>query len=252
MIKTTDPSKINFKQLFSLQDKIIIITGNKGLIGKAFEEACTQFGAIVVGWDLPEIDISNVDTIKNEIQNILKKYNKIDGLVNCHQYIGPGFFDYFEEYNDKEWDKIIDINLKGVYNTCKLVGQQMKIQQCGSIVNIPSTYSVVAPNQSLYDGLKTPIKSPASYAASKGGVIALSKYLATYWADKNIRVNMITPHGVWNNHEARFEENFSKLSPMKRLSFNYEVAGGLIYLLSDASSYVTGHNLIIDGGWTTW
>ena len=82
--------------------------------------------------------------------------------------------------------------------------------------------------------------------------MALSNYLSTYWADKNIRVNLMTPHGVWNNHEERFEKNFSELSPMNRLSFNYEVAGGLVYLLSDAASYVTGHNLIIDGGWTTW
>jgi len=117
---------------------------------------------------------------------------------------------------------------------------------------LASTYSVVAPNHKIYNGIKKALKSPASYAASKGGIMALSNYLATYWADKNIRVNMITPHGVWNKHEKKFEENFSELSPMKRLSYNYEVAGGLVYLLSDAASYVTGHNLIIDGGWTAW
>ncbi len=92
----------------------------------------------------------------------------------------------------------------------------------------------------------------AAYSASKGGVMALSQYLSTYWAEKGVRVNQITPHGVWNNHEEQFEKNFADFSPLKRMSYNHEVAGAAIFLLSDASSYVTGHNLIVDGGWTAW
>jgi NAD(P)-dependent dehydrogenase (short-subunit alcohol dehydrogenase family) len=251
-MKTIDPKIIDFKHLYDLTDKVIIITGNKGLIGRAFEEACTQYGATVIGWDKPDMDVVNPTLIKESINKIIEEYGKIDGLVNCHQYIGPNFFKPFEDYDNDEWDSIIDVNLTGTYLTCKYVGRQMVKQGYGNIVNIPSTYSVVAPNQDLYKGMKQTLKSPASYAASKGGIIALSKYLSTYWAKDNIRVNMITPHGVWNNHEEVFENNFSKLSPMGRLSSNYEVAGGLVYLLSDASSYVTGHNLIIDGGWTVW
>jgi NAD(P)-dependent dehydrogenase (short-subunit alcohol dehydrogenase family) len=117
-------------------------------------------------------------------------------------------------------------------------------------VNIPSTYSVVAPNQNLYKG--TSLGCPAAYSASKGGIDALSRYLASYWASKKVRVNMITPHGVWNNHEVQFEENFARFSPMERLSYNHEVASALIYLLSDASSYVTGDNMKVEGGWTVW
>jgi NAD(P)-dependent dehydrogenase (short-subunit alcohol dehydrogenase family) len=120
----------------------------------------------------------------------------------------------------------------------------------GSIINIPSTYSVVAPNQNLYKG--TSLGCPAAYSASKGGVDALSRYLASYWAHRNVRVNMITPHGVWNNHEEKFEENFANFSPMRRLSYNHEVASALVYLLSDASSYVTGDNMKVEGGWTVW
>ncbi|MGB1032124.1 MAG: SDR family oxidoreductase, partial [Flavobacteriales bacterium] len=120
----------------------------------------------------------------------------------------------------------------------------------GSVINIPSTYSVVAPNQNLYKG--TNLGCPAEYSASKGGVDALSRYLASYWATKKVRVNMITPHGVWNNHEDKFEENFARFSPMERLSYNHEVAGAMIYLLSDASSYVTGDNMLVEGGWTVW
>jgi NAD(P)-dependent dehydrogenase (short-subunit alcohol dehydrogenase family) len=126
----------------------------------------------------------------------------------------------------------------------------MAEQGKGSIVNIPSTYSVVAPNQNLYKG--TSLGCPAEYSASKGGVDALSRYLASYWASKKVRVNMITPHGVWNNHEEQFEANFARFSPLERLSFNHEVAPALIYLLSDASSYVTGDNMLVEGGWTVW
>ena len=105
-------------------------------------------------------------------------------------------------------------------------------------------------SQNLYKG--TSLGCPAAYSASKGAIDALSRYLASYWATKKVRVNMITPHGVWNNHEAQFEENFARFSPMERLSYNHEVASALIYLLSDASSYVTGDNMKVEGGWTVW
>ena len=252
MIKTTNPKEINFKSLFELSDKTIIITGHKGLLGKAFYEACKQFGGNVVGYDLPENDIMNKENIIKFKDEVIEKYGKIDGLVNCHWSKPNGFFDKVEDYNEETWDDVMDCNLKGTFMMCKIIGNQMAENDGGNIVNIASTYSVVAPNHKIYKGIKEPLKSPASYAASKGGVMALSNYLSTYWADKGIRVNMITPHGIWNNHEKTFEENFSKLSPMRRLSCNYEVAGALIYLLSDASSYVTGHNLIVDGGWTAW
>ena len=252
MIKTTNPKEIDFKSLFNLTDKNIIITGHKGLIGRAFAEACSQFGANVYGLDVPETDVTDENSINTFISNIINDGSKIDGLVNCHWAKPENFFDTVEEYTEDTWDEVMRVNLKGTFLVSKLVGKHLAETGGGSIVNIASTYSVVAPNHKIYDGIQQALKSPASYAASKGGIMAFSNYLATYWANKNIRVNMITPHGVWNNHEKQFEDNFAELSPMKRLSFNYEVAGGLVYLLSDASSYVTGHNLVIDGGWTTW
>lgn len=252
MIETTDPKQIDFKNLFSLEEKVVVVVGHKGLIGSAFAEACRQFGATVVGYDLPENDIRNEDNIIDFRKRVAGKYGRIDGLVNCHHAKPEGFFDIVEDYSESAWDAVMDSNLKGTFRMCKIIGEYMSKTGGGSIVNLASTYSVVAPNHKIYDGITQPLKSPASYAASKGGIMALSNYLSTYWADKNIRVNLITPHGVWNNHEDIFKENFSLLSPMNRLSYNYEVAGGLVYLLSDASSYVTGHNLIIDGGWTTW
>ncbi|MBL7941120.1 MAG: SDR family oxidoreductase, partial [Flavobacteriales bacterium] len=133
---------------------------------------------------------------------------------------------------------------------CQIIGSYMAAHGGGSVINIPSTYSVVAPNQNLYKG--TSLGCPAAYSASKGGIDALSRYLASYWASRGVRVNMITPHGVWNNHEPQFEKNFAGFSPMQRLSYSHEVAGAMVYLLSDASSYVTGDNLLVEGGWTVW
>ena len=161
----------------------------------------------------------------------------------------------FEEYKDDEWDEVIKVNQRGVYLTCQVIGSWMAQNGGGSIVNIPSTYAVVAPNQNLYKG--TTEGCPAAYSSSKGGIIALSQYLSTYWAGKGVRVNQITPHGVipygeWDTGEDSFEERFSQMTPLQRMSFNHEVPGALIFLLSDASSYVTGHNLIVDGGWTVW
>ena len=252
MIKTTNPKDINFKSLFQLDGKVIIITGHKGLIGRAFKEACEQFGAKVYGFDLPQNDVTDEGNIKSFIKDITDNGEIIYGLVNCHWAKPDNFFDKVEDYKSDVWDSVMEVNLKGTFLISKLVGEHMVKHGGGAMVNIASTYSVVAPNHKIYDGIEQALKSPVSYAASKGGIMAFSNYLATYWADKNIRVNMITPHGVWNHHEKKFEQNFSELSPMKRLSFNYEVAGAVVYLLSDASSYVTGHNLIVDGGWTCW
>lgn len=263
---------IDYKKKFDLKDKVIIITGGCGLIGKAFVEACTQFGATVVIVDIrqtkPEIEAENYSKIyknrvvgksvditnRNEVEElkkfVLDKYKSIYGLVNAHQNKTAKFFAKFEEYTDEDWDAVIKTNLKGTYLTCQIIGSWMAENGGGCIVNMASTYSVVAPNQNLYKG--TDMGCPAAYSASKGGVQSLSQYLASYWADKGVRVNQITPHGVWNHHEKQFEDNFARFSPLKRMSYNHEVAGALIYLLSDASSYVTGHNLIVDGGWTVW
>jgi len=271
-VKTSNPLKINFRGKFELSEKVIVITGGCGLIGKAFVEACAQFGAHVVIADVANMepkklaqevnerhgrkiigvstDVANRESVMNLKDKILKAFGTIDGLVNSHQNKTAKFFAKFEEYTDDNWDAVIETNLRGTYLTCQIIGSWMAERGKGAIVNLASAYSVVAPNQNLYKG--TNMGCPAAYSASKGGVMALSQYLASYWADKGVRVNQITPHGVWNHHEPQFEENFSQFSPLKRLSCNHEVAPALIFLLSDASTYVTGHNLIVDGGWSVW
>lgn len=271
-MRTTDPGIIDFKKKFDLTDKVIVITGACGLIGRAFCEAAAQFGAHVVCADIPvarplefalelekkhgrkmlgyELNVA----VKNEVislkDQVLADFGKIDGLVCGHQNKSHLKFEPFEDVTEENWDTVVEINLRGTFLLCQVIGSYMAEQGSGSVINIPSTYSVVAPNQNLYKG--TSLGCPAAYSASKGGIDALSRYLASYWAAKNVRVNMITPHGVWNNHEAQFEENFARFSPLQRLSYNHEVAPALIYLLSDASSYVTGHNMLVEGGWTVW
>ncbi len=271
-MKTTDTDKINFREKFELKGKVVIITGGMGLIGRAFAEACCQYGGIAVIADREgagseehaaelsrkygkemtgiTIDVAKREDVENLKNTALEKYGRIDGLINCHQNKTAKFFAKFEEYTDKDWDAVVETNLKGTFLTCQIIGGYMAEKGNGSIINMPSTYSVVAPNHNLYRG--TSLGSPAAYSASKGGVMALSQYLSTYWAKNGVRVNQITPHGVWNNHEERFEKNFSEMSPLMRMSYNHEVAGAAVFLLSDASSYVTGHNLVVDGGWTAW
>jgi NAD(P)-dependent dehydrogenase (short-subunit alcohol dehydrogenase family) len=270
--RTTDPSKIDFKEKFSLKGKVIVISGACGLIGRAFCEAVAQFGGNVVVADIPQaqpeklaedlrkrngvkciaipVEVEKKSSVIQLKDKTLEVFRKIDGLVCAHQNKSHLKFEPFENVCEENWDKVIEVNLKGTFLLCQVIGSYMAQKGSGSIVTMPSTYSVVAPNQNLYEG--TSLGCPAAYSASKGGIDALSRYLASYWANKGVRVNMITPHGVWNNHEEQFEKNFSRFSPMQRMSYNHEVAPALIYLLSDASSYVTGSNMLVEGGWTVW
>lgn len=272
ILRTTDPTQINFKEKFDLSGKVIVITGGCGLIGRAFCEAVAQFGGHVVVADIEAAkpyELAHQLETRNKIKCIgisvkveekksveelkaktIETFGKIDGLVNGHQNKSHLIFEPFEEVSEENWDKVVEVNLKGTFLLCQIIGSYMAEKRSGSIINIPSTYSVVAPNQNLYKGTK--MGCPAAYSASKGGIDALSQYLSSYWAAKGVRVNMITPHGVWNNHEEAFEKNFAGFSPMQRMSYNHEVAPALIYLLSDAASYVTGNNMLVEGGWTAW
>jgi len=272
MFKNRKAKNVDYRAKFDLKDQVIVFFGGCGLIGRAFVEIVVQFGANPVLVDLNEehlkeyaakleekyqrkiiyfdVDITNRMAVQRVLDSTLAVYQRIDGLVNCQQYKGGNFFARFEDYSDSDWEAIMETNLKGTFLTCQIIGGWMAEQGGGCIVNMPSVYSLVAPNQGLYKG--TNMGCPASYSASKGGVEALSRYLAAYWAPKGVRVNMITPHGVWNHHEKQFMDNFAELIPLARMSNNDEVAGALLYLLSDASSFVTGHNLVVDGGWTVW
>ena len=261
-----------YKDIFNLTGKVSVIFGATGLIGSAFAEGLADYGSHLALVDMNQskcdllaeeislnssseiiglqANIADRKSVEMTLEKVLDKFGKVDVLVNSAQNKTANFFQCFEEFSDEEWDQIVNVNLKGVYLTCQIFGIQMVEQGGGSIINLASTYAVVAPNQQLYEGLK--FGCPLPYAASKGGVVALSKYLAAYWAEKNVRVNMISPHGVYNNHEEQFVKNFSKMCPMGRMANKEEVVSALIYLASDASSFTTGHNLVTDGGWSVW
>lgn len=262
--------------LFSLKGKCAVVTGSGGLLGKHFSDALAACGADVV---LCDIRADGGQTRADEINRkydveamfapcdvsirsewmtlkdrILDRFPRIDILVNNAGFTNTtqieGYSDGFESFPDAAWDGIMDVNLRGVYLGCQILGSAMVKQGSGSIINIASQYGVVSPNHRIYDG--TGIHQPVAYSVSKAGVIALTRYLASYWGPAGVRVNAITPGGVFDNHGDPFLSRFNALNPMGRMAAPNELTGALVYLASDSSSYVTGHNLVIDGGWTVW
>jgi NAD(P)-dependent dehydrogenase (short-subunit alcohol dehydrogenase family) len=265
--------------LFSLKNKVAVVTGALGLLGKQHCYALSEVGAIVIACDLDEkesesfafslegenmgagVDITTPDSIKRLKEKILKKYKKIDVLVNNaainDMFENPSAaveLSKFENYPIELWNKAIEVNVTGTFLCSQIIGSQMALQGNGSIINIASTYGIVAPDQSIYkkeDGSQSFYKSPA-YPATKGAVISFTRFLAAYWGDKGVRVNCLSPGGVKNNQEEYFIKNYSEKTPLGRMAAPYDYKGAIIFLASDASSYMTGANLIVDGGWTAW
>jgi NAD(P)-dependent dehydrogenase (short-subunit alcohol dehydrogenase family) len=266
-------------EIFSLKNKTAIVTGAAGLIGKEHCNALSEAGANVIVADIDadkcskiaktlftesigvEVDVTNPDSIK-ELKNIvLEEFGHIDILVN-NAAINDMFEDpkaaaeqsKFENYPLDLWQKSVDVNLTGVFLCSQILGTEMAIQKSGSIINIASTYGISAPDQSLYlkkDGSQTFFKPPA-YSATKGAVIMFTKYLAAYWGKNGVRVNALTPGGVENNQDEYFIEKYSSKTPLGRMAKPTDYKGALIFLASDASNYMTGANLVVDGGWTAW
>jgi NAD(P)-dependent dehydrogenase (short-subunit alcohol dehydrogenase family) len=255
--------------LFDVSGRVIVLTGACGLIGKELVRNLVDRGASMVIADIaaakPEeyarsighgsagyaVDVSEAEQVKALLAQTTTSFGRVDVLINGHQYKPKGFLEAKPEtFPEELWDSVINVNLKGTFLMCRDFGFQMLKQGKGSIVNFCSTYGVVSSNPALYEG--NSLGNPLAYTASKGGVCMLTKYLAVHWAARGVRVNCVTPHGVWNNHEEGFVRRFSAMSPMKRLSHASEVVGAILYLASDASSYVTGSNLLVEGGWTAW
>jgi NAD(P)-dependent dehydrogenase (short-subunit alcohol dehydrogenase family) len=255
--------------LFDVNDKSVVLTGACGLIGRTLATALAQRGARLVLADLDaaaleevnasiegnhttfEGNLARSENVASLVNVTVRAYGRVDVLINCHQYKPSGFLSArAETFPEELWDAIIEANLKGTFLTCRDFGRVMLDQKAGSIINFASTYGVVSSNPSLY--ADNSLGNPVAYSASKGGVIMLTKYLASYWGKKGVRVNCITPHGVENNHEQEFVDRFSQMSPLGRMMVADEVVGAVMYLASDASRYSTGGNLLVDGGWTAW
>lgn len=206
-----------------------------------------------------KIDITNEHSVKEKILNTKSNFGNIDILVNHAHYKGnpellqpnSKFFSSFEDYPFDVWKDTIDVNLNGLFLITKEVGLCMKNQKSGVIVNTASTYGIVSPNKSIYGN--SGINSPISYAVTKSAILNFSRYLATHWAEYNIRVNTLSPGGVDNPGQSdEFKKNYANLTPLKRLAQENEYQGAILFLASDASAYMTGSNMIVDGGWTSW
>lgn len=243
-----------------LKDKVIIVTGGNGLIGKSITKYLFKNNAIVINFDIA--DISNVDctdyiccdiTKPNEVENsiniVINKYNKIDGLVNNAYPRTSDWSNKLEDITLNSWSTNIDLQLNSLFYITKLVTQQMIMQKYGSIVSIASIYGIVGNDFTVYENTNG-MTSPAAYSAIKGAVINYTRYLASYLGKYNIRVNTVSPGGVINNQHPNFIKQFENKVPLKRMANPDDISPSVAFLLSNESIYITGHNLVVDGGWT--
>lgn len=255
-----------YSNLFSCKNKVAIVTGGCGLIGREIVKGLSEFGAKVYVADkgvkvakhaiLREkiryvyLDISNENSVRQTLRKILNDSGKVDILVNCAYPRSKDWASKFENMKYASWKLNLDQHLGGYFMMCRETAMIMKNHGGGSIINLASIYGMVAPDFSIYEG--TEMTMPVAYASIKAGIIALTKYVATYFSRYNIRANTISPGGIYDNQTPSFIDKYSRKTPLGRMGKPGEIVGAVIYLASDASSFVTGHNLVVDGGWTAW
>lgn len=268
---------------FSLEGRVAIVTGALGLLGKRHCVGLAQAGAHVVVVDLDGracgrfaevleaeghprglgvgVDVTEKGSVEALREAVLRSFGRIDVLVNnaaindkFEDPISAAELSKFEHYPLELWRRSLDANVTGTFLCCQVLGAEMSKARRGSIVNIASTYGIVAPDQSIYrdpEGVQSFHKS-ASYPTTKAAVLGLTRFLATYWGREGVRVNALSPGGVQNGQASWFVENYSTRTPLGRMSREDELVGAIVFLASDASSYVTGANVVVDGGWTAW
>lgn len=265
---TTKPD--NFKNLFDLSGRLAVVTGGAGLLGERHLSALQSAGAVVISLDLREssnfpsvlADISDTESVISAAREIGTKYGPVDILVNNAALnptvgeLGKTSWSRFEQYPIETWNLEIAVGLTGSLIASQLFGTQMAARGKGVILNICSDLAVIAPDQRLYevDGLADdaqPVK-PVSYSVIKHGLLGLTRYLATYWATSGVRVNALSPGGVEHGQDPLFISKLSERIPLARMAEVDEYEGAVLFCCSDASSYMTGHNLIVDGGRTVW
>ena len=274
--------------MFDLSDKVILVVGGRGLLGKDFCYYLNKQKAIVISADLKEssraasmskykknqsnitqlnIDVTNKNSVTRIVEKVNKKFGKIDVLVFSVTAKPNDFYLPFTECSLKGWQSVIRAELDGVFLVTQSVGKIMEKKRNGSIILLSSMYGVVGNDQRIYKGSnlnnlylnkknknnKKQIYSHSVYPTVKGGIISLTKYLAAYWGNKNIRVNCISPGGIAHEGEnKKFVSKYSEKVPLGRKCELDEISPAVVYLASDESSYITGQNIIIDGGWTAW
>lgn len=270
-------------EVFSLRGKTAIVTGALGLIGKEHCRALAAGGANIVVTDMDlaacatfasslsesygvsafgcAADITEKADVRALKQATIGNFGSIDILVNnaaindmVEDPLSAADLSKFEHYPLELWRRCLDVNVTGAFICAQLLGSHMAERGSGSIINIASTYGIVAPDQRLYrtpDGVQPFYKSPV-YPASKGAILSFTRFLAAYWGDRGVRVNALSPGGVENGQDSYFVENYASRTPLGRMAKPTDYHGALLFLASDASAYVTGANLVVDGGWTIW
>lgn len=243
--------------MFSLNNKVIVVTGANGLLGKQIVLSLREQGAVVVAADIffqnqgqedLIIDITDEYSVNRGISDILLKYNKIDGWVNNAYPRTKDWGNKFEDIPFDSWRKNVDMHLNGYFLCCQRALEQMKKQKYGSLINISSIYGLLGPDFTVYEG--TEMTMPAAYAAIKGGINNFTRYLASYYGPHQIRVNTVSPGGIFDNQPETFVFNYCDKVPMRRMGDPKDIVFAICFLLSDESSYITGHNLVVDGGWS--
>lgn len=263
------------KELMSLKDRVSLVTGGAGHIGVAIGHTLAELGSQVVVVDQQEdacheianvlkktysietlplvVNLAEESQIREIPGHVQKKFGRIDILVNCAAFVGTsnlkGWITSFHEQRADTWTQALQVNLTAPFILIQACTEALTLSGHGSIINIGSTYGVVGPDMRLYEG--TSMGNPAAYAASKGGLLQLTRWLATVLAPK-IRVNSISPGGVWREQPEAFVERYVEKTPLRRMANEEDFKGAIAYLASDLSRYVTGQNLVVDGGWTTW
>lgn len=241
-----------------LNNKIVIVTGGNGLIGKSIVEKIISEGGTCINAEIAskqehaseiiKCDITDESSIRASIAYVLEKYGRIDGLVNNAYPRTQDWAVKFEDIPVDSWRKNVDMQLNSIFMLCQQIIPIMKQNNCGSIVNISSIYGTVGPDFDVYSG--TNMTMPAAYSAIKGGVVNFSRYLASYYGRDNIRVNCVSPGGIFDHQSAIFVNNYERKVPLGRMGTPADISPAVSFLLSDESSYITGHNLMVDGGWT--
>lgn len=272
----------NLPEMFDLSGRAALVTGGGGLLGKQFCQTLAEAGAGVAVADLDgeraeqvagelsgagyralaaPCDITDPEQVEAAVKKTVGKFGRLDILVNSAA-LDPKFdpdqirkqgSNAFEEYPLAAWQQALDVNLTGMFLCSQAAAKVMLTQGKGAMINLCSMYGLAGPDQRLYkrEG-QAPQFKPVTYSVTKAGVVGLTKYLATYYAGKNIRVNTLTPGGVFNDHDDEFVERYSERAVLGRMAEQDEMNGALLFLASDAASYMTGANLVVDGGWTTW
>lgn len=268
------------RDVFSLEGRVVAVTGASGQLGRRFCRALAARGARVAALDMTadparageafgdvhgrvlpvRADITRRTDLEAALATIAAQWEVPHGLVNAAALDSPPGAPAsengpFETYPESSWDRVMEVNVKGTLLCCQVIGGAMAQAGRGSIVNVSSIYGLVSPDQRIYEYRRTRGETffkPVAYSASKSAVLNLTRYLATYWAPRNVRVNTVTFGGVFNHQDEQFLAGYTAHVPLGRMARPDEYNGAIVFLLSDASSYMTGSNLVMDGGWTAW